>query len=378
MLVGAFMVGGLATLGLLLVMFGEAPEWLGGAEWELKITVDQLRGASQGTPVNLNGVQIGRVDKLVFNDPKRPDLGVSIIALIRDEYDVPGGADAVIYEPALGLGRGRIEINVEPDSAGAPVDHKNACIRGEMGRMFGEIVDEALTSDIKRTIRQIGDFAQSLTPVAGDLHELFKVSTMEEVDDPARGGRTLANLFTAVQRLDQTLKHANEVLGDPEVQSALREAIHNLRQATDDGRLALADFRAAAAIIKDSSARIATKIEVGVDDATANVQQLSRKAMPALDNIAELTANLNRASLMLADGEGTAGKLLRDDRLYEALVLCLKRITEMVDTIGRIAEKSERQGYIDVAENKRVPGVPLPAKLNLYDPHQPTREGGGR
>ena len=60
-LVGTFMVAGLGALGVLMVMFGEAPEWLGGAEWELEIQVRQLRGAAEGTPVNLNGVQIGRV-----------------------------------------------------------------------------------------------------------------------------------------------------------------------------------------------------------------------------------------------------------------------------------------------------------------------------
>lgn len=376
-LVGAFMVAGLGTLGLLMTMFGEAPEWLGGAEWSLEIHVKQLRGAPQGTPVNLNGVQIGRVGDLEFDNPKRPDLGVSIIALIKDLYGVPSGAYAVIYEPVLGIGRGRIEIVVPPDGGGRPLDKEKALIRGEMGNMIDEIVPKTLMSSVERAVRQIGDFTAALTPVADDLHEIFKKAPIELIDDPALAGELTANLRTAIQRFDKTLKHVNDVLGDPNVKSALLEAIENVRQGTQDGRLALADLRETTATLRDSSLRITTKIEQGVDDTTANFDQLSRKAMPVLDNLAEATANLNRVSLDLADGEGTAGKLLRDDRLYEKLVLFTDRLTDAIDTLRRITNKIERQGYIDLAVHEKSPLGPLPTQMKLYDVKTLPQEGGG-
>ena len=152
-----------------------------------------------------------------------------------------------------------------------------------------------------------------------------------------------------------------------------KRQIRNLHKAIEDGRLALADFREVAAILKDSSARITTKIETGLDDTTANINQLSREAMPVLENLADVTANLNRVSSDLAEGQGTAGKFLRDDRLYETMVLCFRRITDLVDTIGRIANKTERQGYLDLAVHEKGP-VPLPAKKKLYDPYKPTKE----
>ena len=84
------------------LLFGERPEWLGGQEYALQIKVEQLGGATEGTPVRLNGVEIGRVGSLRFEDPTRPDKGVSIIALIKKRYFVPSGARAVIYEAELG------------------------------------------------------------------------------------------------------------------------------------------------------------------------------------------------------------------------------------------------------------------------------------
>ncbi|MCP4590117.1 MAG: MCE family protein [bacterium] len=367
-LVGAFMVAGLGALGVLMVLFGEAPEWLGGAEWELDIKVRQLRGASQGTPVNLNGVQIGRVDKLRFEHPERPDLGVTIVALIKDDYMVPRGAKAVIYGPVLGFGRGQIQIEVPPDGGGDPLPLEDAEIYGEVGSVFHELMPDTMMNSVERTVLQIGNFAGALTPVADDLHQLFKITPVEMVDDPVEARRLTANLHTAIQRFDMVLKHFNDVLGDPEVKSALREGILNLHQMTEDGKLAVADIRDTAETVKDSSVRITAKVEQGIDQATADFSKLSRKTMPVLDHLAQASANLNQVSLDLAEGEGTAGKLLRDDRLYEGMVLLVRRVTEAVDTIGRIAAKSERQGYIDVAENKRLPGTKIPAKLKLYDP----------
>ena len=64
MLVGLFMVTGLAVVGALMVMFGEAPDWLGGAELELVIRVDQIGGIDEGTPIYLNGIKVGRVASL--------------------------------------------------------------------------------------------------------------------------------------------------------------------------------------------------------------------------------------------------------------------------------------------------------------------------
>ena len=57
-LVGLFVASSLVVLGSLMVVFGEAPSWLGGSEWTLRITgVEQLSGISDGSPVNLNGIE---------------------------------------------------------------------------------------------------------------------------------------------------------------------------------------------------------------------------------------------------------------------------------------------------------------------------------
>ena len=75
-LFGLFVLAALAVFGVLMVWFGEAPEWLGTGDWTLEITgVREIRGIGEGSPVLLNGVEIGRVVGLDFVDrtiPGRP------------------------------------------------------------------------------------------------------------------------------------------------------------------------------------------------------------------------------------------------------------------------------------------------------------------
>lgn len=373
-MVGGFMLAGLAVLGLLMVMFGETPEWLGGAEYKIEISVKHLRGAAEGTPVRLNGVEIGRVGTLRFEDPARPDKGVSIVALIKNKYIVPRYARAFIYESELGIGRGRVELIVPEDGGGEPLPQEGGSIPGEMESTLRKIIPESLVFSLEKTIIQIGNFAGELTPVATDLHHLFKSTPVDLVDHPEEAKRLTANLSTAVQRFDRMLRHFNEVLGDPEVNSGLREAVVNLHHMSDDGRLAFQDLRQTTAGLRESTARITANLEAATADARRHIDQIGQKAIPLLENLAHLTSNLHRASVDLADGQGSAGKFLRDDRLYERLVLFTERFTDLVDIVRRIASKTERQGYLDIGA--KTPAGTVGVKKELYDPNTMEQKGG--
>jgi len=83
--VGGFVLVSTIVLATLMAWFGETPEWLGGNEWTLEIIgVRELRGLQPGSPVHLNGVEIGRVKALEFMNADRPDRGVTIVTRIRD------------------------------------------------------------------------------------------------------------------------------------------------------------------------------------------------------------------------------------------------------------------------------------------------------
>lgn len=363
LLVGMFMIVGLGVLATLLVLFGERPSWLGGAEWELTIAFKkEVEGVSGGTQINLSGVQVGRVDRVEFTDPKRPYLGLRVIGLIKDEYSIPRQSTARVYAGLLGLGRGRIDI-IAPEVETPPLVRQEARIDGEMGNPFEGLIPETLMFSVEKAVRQIGDLAERATPLADDLRNLFEMRTVEEVDeDPvARARRITANVYTVVQRFDDTLKHFNNVLGDPEVQSAFRNGIQDLRQAAEDAREMIATLRDTAVQVREDLDRIGGRVDSGLADANEGINEIRERLIPALDSTAKLAENLNRASRALAQGEGTVGMLLHDARLYEAMLLSVERVTDAVDRIRRILDRWEKQGYIELKAHEAV--GPFPTKV---------------
>ena len=156
--VGVFMLGTLGALAALTVLFGERPSWLGGAEWELRISFTEVEGVSEGMEITMNGVQVGRVGSVEFINPELPQRGVQVIGLIKERYSIPKGTKAKVYAGPRGIGRGRIELVVETlDERMLPKE--NANISGEMGSPFEDLVPDSLMFTLEKTARQIGDLA---------------------------------------------------------------------------------------------------------------------------------------------------------------------------------------------------------------------------
>lgn len=356
-LVGLFMVVGLAVLGFLMVLFGEAPSWLGGSEWRLDIIVEEIAGLDEGTPVYMNGIKIGRVQSLEFRDPRLPEEGVKIVAMIKSGFQVPQGATAKCISPALGIGRGRVDI--EAHGEGQPPVPKGQSITGTMKNPLEDVLPQSVLDTLETSAERIGNFAQELTPVAQDLHELLKVAPMAQVDDPQTAAQVSANLYTAVQRLDALIKHFNVVLGDPDTQTGLRESVANIRQMTVDGRETMAQLRQTSVKLHDDLDRLNTRVDGTIDNFNQRVDEVAAAAVPALEEFGRTGKNLNRITTDLAEGRGTIGRLLTDERFYEILVLATERLSDTLASLKRLAERFESTGRIGISYE----GIPVDKKL---------------
>ncbi|MCH7873579.1 MAG: MCE family protein, partial [Planctomycetes bacterium] len=185
LLVGTFLTASFAALGILMVLFGEAPSWLGGGEWDLRITnVENLSGLAEGSPVVLNGVEIGRVKRLEFEDPSRPHQGVVIVAGIKNTFEVPQSAVARVYGATLGFGSGHVDIICEPVGGVEPLDRELADIPGSMSSPFDDIISSALVTSIETAIQNIGSTAAATTPVMENISALTQPRSAADVDNP--------------------------------------------------------------------------------------------------------------------------------------------------------------------------------------------------
>ena len=353
--VGLFMVVGLIALAWLMTSFGELPAVLGGQTYEVKIVVKELTGIGEGAPINLSGVQIGRIKELRFKDPDHLDAGVQIIGAIGEEYQIPNTATAMVHPSGFGIGRGHVVIDVVEGEQAPPLAPGEEIV-GIMGGYFKGIIPDTLLATVETNIARFGRFVEELTPVAQDLHDLLDKHTIDDVDNTAEQAREVtANLYTVVQRFDGTLKTFNETFGDPTVRDGLIEMFDNVRQMSVDGREAFGHIRETTAELQASLQRITAKTEDGIDNTNRRIDEIAEDLRPVLLHSAELAASLSRLARALEQSEGTAGMFVHDPRLYESLLLTSQRLTELVDTIQRLAAKFELDGEIRL----NVPVGPL-------------------
>ncbi len=367
--VGIFVVVSMLVLGTLMIWFGEAPSWMGGNEWTLRITnVTELRGVDSGSPVKLNGVEIGRVTGLEFIDTTRPDLGAEIVARIKEPYVIPESAIARVYGATLGLGTGHVQIVVPKDGSRDPLAKEGASIKGAMHSLIGELITKDLVASVQRAIGNIGNFADAATPVASNLAIMLEARSVADVNNP--NSEMTANLATVVERIDNLVANLNVVLGDVNVQRDVKDVVGDLTTIT-------ADLKSTVQTWKTASVEITASLTNGIGQTEKNLDQSFSKLNHVLDNLDDGTRSLSTTMQRIAEGQGTAGLLVRDERLYESAVITFDRLSLAVASLQTILGKIEKDGYVTVglgpgAIIKKDYPIPLnPQVTDNRDPSQP-------
>lgn len=346
-LVGFFVLGGLGALAILIVMFGQAPAWLvSGETYPLYIRLPSAAGIKQGTLVTVHGKMVGRVRDTEFVDPDRLSEGVRVIVDIDKDFHLPAGSRAQTSEP--GLGQGRPPIEILPGPAAAPMLAAGQELPGRISSAAESLIPPRVLATFESVATQIGDAATALKPVLEDLHGVLQPRTPSEVD--VEGGPP-GNLASASARLDATLKHFNEVLGDAAVQSNLRATLENLSKASEQSNLVIADLKIALEEARggvEEYKKLAVKGQDTLVRVDQNVDAVGRAAVGGMEQASWVLTDLGQLTAGLNRGEGTLGRLLKDDRFYEALTLTSQRLAEMLTEFRALAEEW-RKGKVRVA-----------------------------
>ncbi len=355
--VGLFVITGFSMLGILMIWFGETPSWLGGNEWELNVThVTNLSGIGEGSPVLLNGVEIGRVKRLEFEDFKRPELGVRVVAGIENTYSIPSGSTARIYGATLGIGSGHIEIIVIPGTSSGSIPRKNASLPGEMRSIIGELISKEMVDSVNRAIVNVGNLTEQWAPVGTNLSKLLESRTVAQTGEPGAGENGITpNLSTAIERIDQLVANLNAVLGDDAVQGDVKIAVRDLRDASG----ALQDTMQ---LWKIQSERITSNVNKGIEKLETDLNQSFVKLNDVLENLSIGATSLATVLEQVEQGKGTAGLLASDDRLYEAAVLSLQRLADVMLDVKIVTQQIKEDGYIPV---RLAPGGLIRTKIPI-------------
>jgi ABC-type transporter Mla subunit MlaD len=350
LLVGLFVLCGLGALGTLIVLFGREPTWLlQGRAYTLNIHFDTATGIREGTVVAVGGITVARVTRVDFRDKERFEQGVSVEVAFDRPYanTIRQGTYAQTTEPGLGMGRPPIVL-LPPADSSAPVLASGSTIRGDMVPAMDALFPPSVRANFERAATAIGEAAEAFAPVLDDLHEILRKRDVAEVDQP---GGPVGNLSSAIARADTLLKHTVDVVGDPNVKDDLRNAITNFKIISEDGKAAVSDFKAFATEVRAAAAdarELMASARESLSGINDEVRGVSRGINGAMELVSRFMTQLNQMGERANAGEGSLGKFLTDDRLFESLVVTFRRMAEAMEEF-KLLLKDWQKGKIRVS-----------------------------
>lgn len=307
LIVGVFVIVGLAALVWLVFKFGDLPTKVSEIRsFEVVVQFPTAKGVEKNTPVEFCGYQIGRVTSvmaperledrnthLVYHQTK------VILSIDRKYTDIPSNVDVKLVTRSLGSSI--IELVTDPARPLEPLDPNRPETRFLMGGM------------------------PPLQGSTGMTSEFFPVESQKKFE-------------ALVDSFGSLVNNANDILGDQSTKQNFKSILANLSEATKQATETLKqvqEFSAAGTTtLKNADAGV-DKVVVALVDTT---EQLSK-------TISQLRILLDKIN----QGQGTAGKLVNDGRLYESMLESTEQLqallAELKSLIAQVKEKGLRSIY---------------------------------
>ncbi|MDX1503163.1 MAG: MlaD family protein [Thermoanaerobaculia bacterium] len=290
-------------------------------------------GLAAGNPVQLNGVNVGRVEE-IFMPERIEEEKLTVRLTVDRRYQERVRRDSLARIKTLGLlGDKYIEI-----TSGSP---------GQERIPDGGEIPAAPATDVDELIASGEDMVENVVAISVSLRNILarmeagqgllgelttdtdagrraKEGILEIVDSVRRvtrqietGDGTLAALVaddTLLRRAEGTLDRLEALLGSmDEGDGALPALIHDAA-TRERVQQTVADLGDAASSFAEVSARL--KEGDGLLPKLLSDEEFSRQVT---EDLRELIQNLNRLSEKLEQGEGTLGQFINDPQVYEAV-----------------------------------------------------------
>ncbi|HEX4052928.1 MAG TPA: MlaD family protein [Tepidisphaeraceae bacterium] len=314
-LVGALVLGaGVVFCWMILKFSSKTAELFAPPQMPLHFVTSRANGLSQGSAVQYLGVEVGRVTALRRN----PDeMSVTIDADVDQKPPLPANVRAQITQTSAIGGAAVISLDVDGEIARGALKANQTINAKYVGL-------DLFPASLSQTADQINGMAEEIRKTAMDLRES---GAIEDLD------KTIKTVNMQASKVGQVFDSLQSVLGNPQTRDDLKVAIANIRSTTDKLN-ALAD-----GIQKTTGAA-----SDAFKDARLRIDDLSKQVGDRLTQVAGLLVSVQSIAEKIDKGQGTAGQLVNDPKLYQALVDTSRELNATVADLKRLIEQWEQEG----------------------------------
>lgn len=297
------------------------------------IRFETVQGLSTGSPVQLNGVFVGTVQRVILpRDPRESEIRVWISVderyeqRIRSDSEARIGTLGLLGDRYVEITSGSLEAEVIPDEGEIPAAPATSV--DELLASGEDVMDNvtSITFSLRTILKNMEEGKGLLGKLTteSETSERLSTSLMETLDSLQRVAEVvetgegplprLLNDRELADRLEGSLTRLDGVLTELEQGDGLLPGLLSDPQAKVRFEETMERLNTTLANLEELSARLnqaeGLLPKLMTDEAYA--RQISR-------DLEELVSRLNAAAGKLAEGEGTAAKLLDDPEIYQAL-----------------------------------------------------------
>lgn len=295
----------LVLSGIVLLIFGInylRGENLLGSSRVFYAEYDNVEGLTSSTPVTINGLNIGKVLEINFKEDGSGKLLVKL--LVDSDYQFSKNSKAELYEAGL-IGGKAIAIVPAFDKAG--VAESGSSLKGTVKAGLSELVNQKLTPLQAKIEGAMGSADHLLI----NLNDVFDAETKANLK------KSIAALSSTLESFKGTSNSLNKLMKNNQVK--IDVLLTNAETASED----------------------LTKITGSLSQ--ADLGQTVKNLESTLKNFNSILANLEK-------GEGSMGKLLKDDKLYNNLEGATKELESLLKDV-----KLHPNRYTRILSKKEIP-----------------------
>ena len=289
-------------------------------------------GLKPGAPVNLQGVTIGAVEKVLIV-PSRKETPVEAIMRIGLKYSAALHTDSKASLATAGV-LGDTFVDIDSSKATGPPLKNGDEVPVRANPSLSDVIksSQGTIDQVNVILGKLNAMTDALGAGQGTLGKLLKDPNLY-----ARATGTLTETQAIVARVNSGQGTLGKLVNDPEMYNRANDAITRLQKvadAIDSGQGTLGKLVKDEALYNNlnQTAAKANHLLAGVNQGQGTLGMLARDE--AFRNKLNATiGNLQSISHSMASGEGTAGKLLHDPTLYNNTnqsVLELRRLLTAV------------------------------------------------
>jgi phospholipid/cholesterol/gamma-HCH transport system substrate-binding protein len=293
MVVGVFVIVAVVAFFWLVFKFGDLPGLISEVKsYEVRVQLPSAPGVQRDTPVRFCGYQIGRVSEVRppdvlkdLNTGQYYHQAVVIISIDNQFNNIPADAEAKLM--TRGLGSSYIELRIPPRDI-------------REGRFLSE-----------------GCLLQG---TAGMTSEFFPEESQKKLDDLITGIAAFVN-------------NTNDIVGDSENKANFKAALANLAKASQQATEVMKELGELSAAGKTT-----------LQNADARMERLTSSLVGTSEKLSDVMKQLDTILTKVNSGDGTAGKLINDGRLYEQLLEDSKQLGLVLQNLKSFVDESKQKG----------------------------------